>query len=274
MPQSNVSRDSALPLYHQIANVLRSRIFGGDWSEGERIPAETNLAETFGVSLLTVRQALTLLENEGLLVRRQGAGTFVGEVSQPADRVLLSVPLQEITTAIADLPINVLGIDYTRGPSDVRRLLELAADEQAVQIRRVRLRDDRPMSYAISYLPASLGSDLTPEQVAQPLLIEVIEAAHGIRFTQVHQSIEATIADPTAATVLGTQVGAPLLLVRRTYATASDKVSYVAINRYPSHLFRYEMSLVRQDDDEPRWAMDAPVAAAKKRKPTRAKKKS
>jgi GntR family transcriptional regulator len=252
---SELRRGSALPLYHQIANVLRARILSSEWAVGEQIPSENSLAATFGVSTLTVRQSLSLLQQEGLLARRQGSGTFVEKGPDIAHRVRLSVPFHEITSALADLPVSVIDVTEVRWPADIVKLLGVDGSGEMTRIRRVRMDKRHPMSYAISYLPLEYGRLLSRADLSRPLLVETLEAKFGIRFIEVYQTVEATLADPEAAKALEVQLGAPLLLVRRTYEVKPGVVRYVAVNQYPSHLFRYEMRLGRQDsvDERPQW---------------------
>lgn len=81
---SKVSRGSALPLYHQIASDLRHRVLSGSWEAGARIPSEPELATLYKTSRVTVRQALRILSDEGLISREPGRGSFVRDNSLAA----------------------------------------------------------------------------------------------------------------------------------------------------------------------------------------------
>ncbi|RKX48976.1 MAG: hypothetical protein DRP38_03755, partial [Thermotogae bacterium] len=72
-----LDRFSNVPLYHQLKEIIRRNILLGVWKPGDRIPSERELSKEYEVSLMVVRQALSLLVNEGFLVRKQGKGTFV-----------------------------------------------------------------------------------------------------------------------------------------------------------------------------------------------------
>ena len=86
---------SRIPLYYQLENVLREKITSGTFTGGERLPTEIELIEQYGVSRITVRQALSALAEEGLIDRKQGRGTFVIEASDQSD-------VERFVTLVAD----------------------------------------------------------------------------------------------------------------------------------------------------------------------------
>src|SRR5260370_30645371 len=76
---SAIYRNSPLPRYYQLKEIIRERIRSGEWKPGELIPSERELSEKYGISRMTARQAITELVNEGLFYREQGKGTFVSQ---------------------------------------------------------------------------------------------------------------------------------------------------------------------------------------------------
>jgi len=246
--------NNPLPRYHQIANAIRSDIDLREWSPGEQIPSETALAEAFGVSHVTVRQALALLVQEGRLRREQGRGTFVTEHHDGAERVRLTAPYQEFDTAMAAATVRLLDTQCVRGPGEVLKALGLTPGQQAVRIRRVPLNGKRAISYEVGYLPLSLGSDYTAQDLSDPLLIELIEKKAKVFFREANQTIQASLADPETAHLLCVPVGSPVLMGRRTYELDTGGIGYLLVSRYPSHLLRYEVRLMRQDSDRAKWA--------------------
>ena len=241
------------PLYYQIANVIRSQIDSRELSAGDRLPSEAKLAGSFGVSTMTMRQALSILEAQGRLDRRQGVGTFVATIEDPTDRVQITIPLESVTDSVAGLEVHALSIDEVRPGSDIRAILGVAPEENCIRIRRVRTGLRGPVTYATSYLPLWLGAGLRLEDVNQSLMIDIIEA-RGVRFSGALQTIEAVLADPGAAAVLNVPVGAPLLLARRMYELERGQIGYVALNLHPSHEIRYELWLNRSNTARRSWA--------------------
>jgi GntR family transcriptional regulator len=250
---------SHLPLYSLIASVIRAQIADREWMPGEQIPPEAALARVHQVSVMTVRQALALLVEEGLLRRYQGKGTFVADDAALATEVRATIPLERILDSVATSRVEPIDIQSMRGPLTVAATLGVPAEEPVIRVRRVRYADEAPISFAISYLPKWLGGELQFEDLREPWLIALLERRSNVRFEQAVQTIEATLADPESAEYLRLSVGTPLLLVHRDYELADRKVAYVAINRYPSHLYRYRMLLTRQGPSVGDWEV-APVS--------------
>jgi GntR family transcriptional regulator len=250
-PKAEVERDSPMPLYYQIANVLRSRIDIGEWAAGDKLPSEAQLASSFGVSTVTMRQALGVLERQGRLVRRQGSGTFVKQTEERSDRVRLTVPLELIAKPVAGLDVRALSVERVVPPADIRAVLGLGAGEVCVQVRRLRSSPRGPVTYATSYLPAWLAGDLALDDLHQSMMIDIMEK-RGVRITGAVQTIEAALAEPDTAAVLN---GAPILLVRRMYELEDGQIGFVALNRHPSHEIRYELRLTRAGEQDGRWSL-------------------
>ncbi len=93
MTQYPVDRDSPVPVYYQIASALRQRIADGEWRKGNQLPPEPELAKAFGVSRMTLRQALVELEGDNIIVRRRGAGTFVNQSFLDITEAAMPLPM-------------------------------------------------------------------------------------------------------------------------------------------------------------------------------------
>lgn len=241
-----LDHDNPLPLYHQIANILRSQLDMGEWSEGEKLPSEAALAATFNASFLTVRQALAVLVQEGRLRREQGRGTFVLDQKAPTLGVYhLAVDFDELSQTLAHIKHRLLDWGPVRGPQWVMAALGIPSGAGLVRIRRVAIQGRQVVSYTTTYLPASMGSRLSPADLTRPLLFEVIEESTGMVVQQASQTIEAALADPDAAAALRVPLGSPLLLVRRYYELETGTVGYVAVHYSPGPLVRYQVQLTR-----------------------------
>jgi GntR family transcriptional regulator len=250
-------RTSPLPLYYQIANVIRSRIDLHEWAPGEQLPSESALAASFGVSPLTVRQALAMLVQEGWVRRQQGRGTFVTDEESAVKPVRLTAPFHGLMSAVSGLKLRLLDLQRTRGPSGVLRLLGIPAGGEMVRLSRVRLRGKRPVSYEVLYLPPKLAELLSKQDFNQKLITDALEEKAGVFFSAANQTIEASLADDDSASALQVAVGAPLLLVQRTYELDTGGIGLVAVNRYPSQSFCYEIRLVRLDTEHRPWQISA-----------------
>jgi GntR family transcriptional regulator len=237
-----------LPLYVQLAAELRARIAAGELRPGHRLPGEPVLVDRFGVSRSTVAKALELLEDDGLIRREQGRGTFV----QPPR---LRRPLPELTGFSEH--VGELGHQPgSRLVSSRHRVVDgkdpLAAPfgdrREVLVVRRLRLVDAEPVGLHRLILPADLADriGLTPTRLGDDRLsIYALFAEHGVRLDRAEEQLAARAATRDEAALLGVRVGEPLMLVRRlSYDDAGELVEAVDA-QYIGTRYDYRIDLVR-----------------------------
>lgn len=234
---------SVIPLYYQLREDLRRRIEAGEWKAEEAIPSETELQDIYGVSRATVRQALSELVMEGLLIRKQGRGTFVApqKIAEPLPRL---VSFTEEMRAVGLEP-STRSVKVARTTEPPRRVREtLRTDEQDfLRIERVRCANGQPIVLLISYLPVSLGID--PAEDFSGSLYSLLENKYSIQLGEALQMIEAGVADEYTASQLDIEEGEPILIIRRgTFAKDGRPVEYVE-GFYPADRYRYTIRLER-----------------------------
>ncbi len=238
-------RDKAIPLYYQVETVLRNKILSGDYQPGEALPSEDTLAEQYQVSRITVRQALASLDQDGLVVRQRGRGTFVTKEGQ-------RVALPRFTGSIEDLVLmglrthtRVLDSGWLGPPEAVRRALGLK-DQEVLRIEKVRSIEGSPFSYVINYLPPAVGTRIPMELVSAKPMLMILEDELGILASEAEQTVEATIADANIAAMLDIRVGDPLLKAERTVYDAQHRpVEYVSV-LYRADKYAFAMKLKRR----------------------------
>lgn len=152
---------NALPLYKQIAIKIKEDIMSANLSKGDAIPTETKLAKDYGVSRVTVRQAIKMLVDDGLLYRVQGSGTYIGH-----EKIEHNIfKLQGFTEEMSELNHNpenmVLEFKLTSPSSEVQKILNLSDGEKVYYVKRLRLADKEPLILEESYLPVKLFPDLS-----------------------------------------------------------------------------------------------------------------
>lgn len=230
-----------LPYYYQIREILKQKILDGEWKPGDQIPSEPELQRAFGVSRATVRHAIDSLVAAGMLVRRQGKGTFVAE---PKIDEILSQLLsfsEEMTLKGKRPSTSHCAVSLVRPPRPIAEALKLDARERALRIERVRCADGRPIVILTSYLPERLGIPL--QEDFRGSLLDLLEQRYGIRIDYGDQVIEAASADPREAGLLQISPGAPVLIIRRTsYDSAGQPVEYVeGVYRADSYSYRVQL---------------------------------
>jgi DNA-binding GntR family transcriptional regulator len=145
-----VDKRSKLPAYAQLANILRTSISQGEYPPGGRLPAEAALAKTHGVSTMTARQAVSVLEEQGLVSRAQGKGTYVRKIGVSTS----SFSLDAMTAVLADkrnLTVRILKATIKRTPGMEKEMLELLPDQPVVVVERLILHKYEPFTLHISY---------------------------------------------------------------------------------------------------------------------------
>ena len=205
-----LEKKSQSPLYQQLMLRLKNDISAGVYPAGARIPSEQQLCETYSVSRVTVRKAILDLVQEGLLVRKQGKGTFVaGERMQRDLRHVTS-----FTDACAQrgqqAETRFISAQMVTASSEDASLLGVTEDEQIFELIRLRLIDGAPVMLEINCFPASF--DYLKDEAAESSLYACLQA-HGIIPASAVHDISLGHATPMVSKHLGTEVGDALLLL-------------------------------------------------------------
>ncbi len=242
---ADVAAPSFSPLYQQIKGLLTRSLGSGEWKAGEALPAEPELAQRFKVSQGTVRKALDALTADGLLVRRQGKGTFVAThaEAQVQYRFLRLMPDQGPREAMQRRFIDFRRL---RAPADIARSLDLKAGDGVLQLRRLLLAGDTPVVLDDIWLNARLFKGLTAErlQAYRGPMYGLFEAEFGVQMIRAEEKIRAVAADEAEAALLGVTAQAPLLLVERRSYTYADRPVELrrGLYRTEAHYYRNELS--------------------------------
>lgn len=240
---------SRIPLYYQLENVLREKITSGAFEAGERLPTESDLIEQYGVSRITVRQALQSLDNEGLIERQQGRGTFVANRKSRKKHftgtIHLTGSLDELIEMGMDTPVKVLEMNRVEADQHESESLEIKIGTPIYRLKRLRLNAGQPFGLIVNYLPEEIGSNLTMAELSSGALLHTMETKLGFKLDNARQEIRAELADPYVAQLLDVRVGTALLSIERTvYTDKAKPVEYVH-TLYRSDLYGYSVQLVR-----------------------------
>jgi len=239
-------KKEAIPLYYQLETILRKRISSGELARGDLLPSEEALAKEYNMSRITVRQALSSLESDGLIVRKRGKGTFVSKQHTYLESPKFTGFIEDLISMGIRTTSKILDISMVEGPRNIQEHLELEVGTQLFRIEKIRLVEGSPFSYVLNYLPPDIGQKIKKEDlIAKPLLM-ILEDDLGIKATEAVQSIEATIADTHVASLLGIRVGDPLLKGERTVFDVNHRpVEYVSV-LYRADKYFYTVNLKRK----------------------------
>ncbi len=198
-----------VPRYLQIAESLRERIRGGTLARGVRLTNQRALAREFGVALMTLRQALELLEKDGLIRRRHGLGTFVASRSIDYDILHFRTFAGDLSARGEAVETRFLGAQFARPDRRVAQGLGLPEGEAVFVLDRLRLVDQHPMSYQRSFLPASIGREVAKADLAVTPLRNVLKFKLGIEVARARETVYAVALRRPEASRLGCPPGSP-----------------------------------------------------------------
>lgn len=213
-------------LSSQIAAAIRTRVLSGEWPLHYKLKAETDLAAEFGVARGTLRKALHILINEGLLVQVHGRGTFVNARAEDLPLAERIVTLSEIfAQSGATFSIEVLEMATSRGPERIRSLLDVGATEELFRLRRRFISDGSPAAIVDNYVRLARCPTLPTVDFAERSLFDVLENDGGLNIDLAQRTFSA-MTDPSINSLLGLHERAPLLYIEQVTYTSNEPLEY------------------------------------------------
>jgi len=239
---------SAIPKYHQLANILRQQIDNGDFQPHDTIPSERLLEQHYKLSRPTIRQAVDLLSRQGYLYRVHGKGTFVSPPKLQKGMLELTSFSEDMRNRGLEPGQKIIEFGYVKPNSKVRRQLEITDDDKKVlRIKRLRYGDGKPMGLQDSFLSLDSSQAVTREEIEEKGSIYVIlQEKFGIYPTEADETLEVTLATSEEAEWLNITKGSPLLLNERTLWSQNRKaIEFVRI-LYRGDRYKYFVRLTRK----------------------------
>jgi GntR family transcriptional regulator len=231
-----------VPRYLQIAEAIRAELRG----EGERIDSEHRLCARFEVSRPTIRQALDVLVQEGLLYRHAGRGTF--STPTGGERKLRVIGSIDDIIAMGDETwFRLLSREMTSVPGNIARVLRLAPGALAYRVVGVRHIDTGPFQHVTGFTPASVGAALPEADFSKTSLLGAIERQLGAPVRFMEQVVDAVLAPRVIAEQLEVPARTPLLLFERTYFAASGEPIEHALTYQVGRRYPYRLALSRAE---------------------------
>lgn len=220
--KSQIVRSSAVPLYQQLYEILRTNITQHEWKSGDMLPSETILMKQFDVSRVTVRQVLDMLVQEDLIYRERGRGTFVAKprVEQALMRIISFT--DDMHQRGIEPKTKLISANLVAAPGDIAKKLRIKTGEELVHIKRLRLGNDEPMSVEDSYLVHKYCPEILEEDFVANSLRSILENRCGIRWAKATQVIRAINAPNDLADLLLIKPKSALLFIERISFTTQD----------------------------------------------------
>ena len=243
---------SRVPLYIQVASALRRRIETGHWRQGEQISTLEELEQEFEVARVTVRQAVELLQDEGLVHRQQGRGTFVSDKLKDKHWLKLETTWDALVASIKD---NVPTMIRVENPPRHPKLDEgegRLADEY-VFLRSVQLKNGAP--YALVDLHLDRGIyERSPQTFLTRTALPLLATMKGADVERAHQTMVIGAADPNAAALLKVPLGTPTAECHCVVTNRKGVAIYVADIVYRNDCVKLHIDLLNKSKTPPRPA--------------------
>lgn len=245
LPRVDVQPLLSTPLYAQIKDLLRARVLDGTYQPHQQMPSESEMIAAFNVSRITVRQALNDLQNEGLIFRIHGKGTFVSKPKAFQDLGRLQGFGEAMRQMGYETFARVVSIRNVVPTVQVQERLHLPKRAKATELQRVRFLNREPISLDVTYLPVAIGARLAKEDLSARDVFVILENDYGLSLGHADLQIGSTLADENLATQLRVEEGSPVLVIERTTHTSDGTPIDYEHLYYRGDAFQYKVRVDR-----------------------------
>ena len=217
-----IDRGSYEPAYAQLVSILRAQIASGEFRPGSRLPSEAQLCRVYRISPMTVRRAINVLLDQGVVVTSQGKGTFV----KPLELAAGTFRLQELTDLLRDsgkTSVKLLQVAILSSNERTARKLATAEGDRAIYIRRLLLRDGEPLLYHREYLVYDPTRPIVEAEMEATSLQGLLAGTGGSDFKGGVLTVEATTLNEEEAKLLGGEVRQPAFRLAHTFYDFDDR---------------------------------------------------
>lgn len=251
MKSTQSAKMSHQPLYLQIKEALKKQILAGEYAPYQRMPSESELMSTFGVSRITVRQALRDLHSEGLIFSTQGKGTFASKPKAMQDIQHLQGFDEAMKPKGYETSARLVSIREVSPSKDVQEKLQIANKEKTVEVVRIRYLNREPVSVDRSYFPLAIGQALFSKDLSHDIF-PMLENQLGIILGRAEISLEARPADAEVAALLEIEPGSPIMWVERLTRDSNDRPIDYEYLAFRGDSYKYRFLIERHQQNRER----------------------
>lgn len=228
-----------LPLWYQVAQHLRACIVARRPGDPTRLPVEESLAEHYGISVMTMRQALRELEDEDLITRHRRRGTFVNE-SVGARPLRLLGSVDAVVSQQASDDVLVMGAELVVPPAEFAALFP--TETEVMRFRRLRREHGEINSYAENFVLPDLATKIDLDDLRHTPMTGVLRDRIGVRIGSVENTVEARLPAPEIAGLLEIPLTSPVLYCVGVTRDTDHRVADVASIHYRGDRFKFAVT--------------------------------
>jgi len=240
---TTLDRNSPVPLYYQVKQILLEKLDNGTWKPGDLVPSEQELQETYGVSRITVRQALTELTHEGRFERHRGQGTFVANkplIHNPAKRISISELMRQQDI---EPEWHIRQRDFVTPLPNIQEQLKVRSNSKVYYVDFLLSADKEPIGRHLTYLTKAVAESGNVASLSDEELGSFFRALPNRTGTQVNRTVQAVSASSDEAKLLKVRTGHPILSIEVTYSDMNGTpIEHLRAN-YRGDRFKFELDL-------------------------------
>jgi DNA-binding GntR family transcriptional regulator len=215
----NIDRNSFEPAYVQLVNILRNQIAFGQFKPGERLPSESQLCKRYEVSPMTVRRAINILLQQGLVSTTQGRGTFVKSIELST----VKFGFDELRDMFSQNKVKLLEVRIIKADSDIAERLMIKPGERVILIRRLIIKDEEPISYHQEFMIYDPKRPIVEGEMEVTALYGLFAGTAETSFKRGELAIKATVLNDTEARLLFAQTNLPSFRIEHLFYDFYDK---------------------------------------------------
>ncbi len=202
------------------------RIEKGMMKEHDRIPSERELCDTYDISRATVRQAIQILEKEGVIYKQHGKGTFVSPIKMNQDLLKFYSFTEEMRKLGKTVSTKIMGFDIIDNEAEINRRMQLKDEVKLYKIVRLRYADDEPMMIVTTYLPVERFPGITKDDLEGQSLYDVLTHRFNAVFSKAEEHFQPVYTGEIEAVLLGTDVNSPSMKIERITYEGGAVIEY------------------------------------------------
>jgi GntR family transcriptional regulator len=238
---NEINKNSTIPLYIQLMNILIDKI-ESSMEENDKLDSEREICKKYGVSRTTVREALDELEKNNYIYKVQGKGNFISPRVVEQDLIKVSSFTEEMKKHGKNPTSKLLNFEIIEANNKISSKLKIEEDELVFKISRIRIADDIPMIYEITYLPYERFKGLNKEMIENNPLYEILKNTYNIHITSAEEVIESVLINKLESVYLEIPQGQAGLKFERIAYEQMEVIEYtITIAR--GDKFRYRVCL-------------------------------
>ncbi|RKX90605.1 MAG: hypothetical protein DRP70_00105 [Spirochaetes bacterium] len=224
--------------YQRLYNILREKIWNKVYVPGTKLPTERALCDEYGVSRITVRHALMLLEEQGLIERMQGRGTFV-KASKPKKIAIMDYAYSKsMKQESPDTMRKLITRKVIVPPRDIASSLSLLQNEECLYFERLDINSGENLAFDQVYIPLEFSKSLKDELLTRIDFLSIWEKNEPVKLSFVKEAIEAIAADDFSAKRLSVPIGSPILMDTEIVFDKEERPVAVFISKYRYDRFK------------------------------------